>query len=123
MLRLSAYTLYTPSLLCNIDSRLAIIIVRQIIIIIAMRNVSLSLQPFGELFPISPRLLLALYYPIPALVRTSPPCAVASCHSRGRAKYHPPGDRFIIYLYNKTSYNNTTFLFSTFKGRPHQPVS
>lgn len=126
MLRLSTYTLHS---LPSLQHRLATSATSSSSSFVrsssssrcAMSRSASSPSASCSRFPRAP--LLPLYYPIPALVRTSPPCAVASCHSRGRAKYHPPGDRFIIYLYNKTSYNNTTFLFSTFKGRPHQPVS
>lgn len=67
MLRLSAYTLYTPSLLCNIDSRLAIIIVRQIIIIIiiAMSRSTSSPSASCSRFPRAR----------PCLAQSQPSCA------------------------------------------------
>jgi len=89
MLRLSTYTLHS---LPSLQHRLATSATSSSSSFVrsssssrcAMSRSASSPSASCSRFPRAP--LLALYYPIPALVRTSPPCAVASCHSRGRAK-------------------------------------
>jgi hypothetical protein len=129
MLRLSAYTLYTPSHLCNIDSphrphhhhhrssdhhhhRDAQCLAQPP----ALRRVVPD-------FPAPPPPPL-LPNPCPRAHLASLRCRVVSLAWPSESTIRPViVSSSTCTTIEQTSYNNTTFQFSTFKGRPHQPAS